>query len=1310
MKKLLVSDLRKVLSVFLATLMLLTAWTIVMPERAVAVTAGTYYVKVYWNVGDDSDKTNWWYLDYKDQNGNQQTGSTSSTGEGTAANSGGDHSKVIAMNGVPNKINYQLQNAGGTKLGSAAWYITKITIGTDSSMTGETILWQGSVGCKCEHVTSQTIKCTYNIETNTPGSWSNGNGQDKRQETSYLHDPFLPTLTKASFDTADNQPADITIPSTPTNGAYTASTSYRTHAEDQYGVRLCTAFFGNNTPTATVSFGQGVSYDGRTEAETSGHNDYTISVSNSNNGYDVTTYKANRRMEKADVLAPKLTVTYSKGDVTKSVTSESFNITDPTYVHKLYNNGGMLYYEGSDGEKQMTDGIGIKQFYYTGIGGGTWDRTTGTHTVDDSAALPTRGERLGYTYMGMYSKLSDTQSTTDAALINTSPDKWNKSTRESEWDPTKNPQDVVVYEKLDDNGTYKVTKDKNWCAAWQANLCKVTIYDYRGAPTVFWTTYGTNLSSVSSDVSTALATHPGYQRNTYNYQFAYWYIAECYKYQADGTQEMDTDSIYTQLSDASNYSVKGDLSIKPKYEREGTYNHYTVTFKDTAGVTIIHNNNENYYKDYRYNEEVAANHTVPSLTMASDNTYDYTFAGWTTVDPGSAHYFMCDSAEEAASVCEAFAPVTCNITYYPVFYKTYINYTVNFVYVPDELGASNEDATGNFENHTATYHYGDTVAVPSMFNPVTGKNYSYTFSGMRYIFTEWNPSWTEEPLTCTGNRTYTAVYGELDPATYTVSFVDTRGTYGTVEEPYIFATQADIVHGTDADQISVPTPEPKDKDGYRYTFNGWQLNGVAATPTLTEITADATYSATWRRTVLCDVEFYNGSEHIEGADLHDKTEGEPISYVGAAPSKAPDKIADNYEWIGWLDADGNPVEAIPGGTTLVKLYANYLIHYHDYTITFKNDVGETILERTDYHYGDTVAEPTEAQRAKAADNTYNYTFTRWDKPIVDVEADAVYTAVYLSHYNYYEVKWLNNDGTSIYSSSSYIYNERITAPFTDEDHKPIEQNPPQETPPTGYTRDFIGWKHYETGTPGAEYNRSDRCGTSGATYIATFGYVADLKTITLYDRDGETRLGSITVPYNSKLNDEAVQSKLPTPKMYKDAEKHYDFDKYVNLDGSAYNYNAAITDNLSLKASYIGAAHTFKPKNVTTAPTFEAAGAAVERCDVCGYERDVTVPKLVDTIAPTATLFVRDVSWNGSEETATLEGSVTQTANANTVVITTKDTAQVEPNYNPSGDGSMVRSIDVVIEKYTTVREAEDIDEDEWFNIYTRAEGDVGNA
>ena len=114
---------------------------------------------------------------------------------------------------------------------------------------------------------------------------------------------------------------------------------------------------------------------------------------------------------------------------------------------------------------------------------------------------------------------------------------------------------------------------------------------------------------------------------------------------------------------------------------------------------------------YHYGDSV----TVPTPTKESDNTYNYTFTGWD---------------KDVSSTC------TGNATYTASFSSSYIEYTVTFV-----------DYDGTVIS-SGTYHYGDSITVPSNPTRPSDNTYNYTFTG-------WDKDVSE---TCTGNVTYTAQY------------------------------------------------------------------------------------------------------------------------------------------------------------------------------------------------------------------------------------------------------------------------------------------------------------------------------------------------------------------------------------------------------------------------------------------------------------------------------------------------------------------------------------------------------------------------
>ena len=138
----------------------------------------------------------------------------------------------------------------------------------------------------------------------------------------------------------------------------------------------------------------------------------------------------------------------------------------------------------------------------------------------------------------------------------------------------------------------------------------------------------------------------------------------------------------------------------------------------------------------------------------------------------------------------------------------------------------------------------------------------------------------------------------------------------------------------------------------------------------------------------------------------------------------------------------------PGSKTITVSYNGKFATFEvtvipiDYTIVFLDWDGSTISSAI-YHKGDVVTIPITPVRA--ADNTYTYIFAGWDKPVVNCEGDATYTAIYTSAYIDYTVVFKNYNGT-ILSSKIYHYGDVVIVP-----------NAPTKPEDDEYTYTFTGW-------------------------------------------------------------------------------------------------------------------------------------------------------------------------------------------------------------------------------------------------------------
>lgn len=543
-------------------------------------------------------------------------------------------------------------------------------------------------------------------------------------------------------------------------------------------------------------------------------------------------------------------------------------------------------------------------------------------------------------------------------------------------------------------------------------------------------TYTASFTSVYIEYTVVFKDHNGNALSTKTYHYGDEVTTP-----SDPTKA--ADNTYTYAFTGWNKEVvacEGDTTYTATYT--STYIEYTVEFKDFGGEIISSN-------IYHYGDAII----VPANpTRAADLLGTYSFKGWD----------------------KAVVPCAGNATYTATYDITYIDYTVTF---------KNYDGS---TISTKTYHYGDTVTVPSTPTKAADATYTYVFAG-----------WNNTVTVCEGNAEYVA--------TFTPEYI---------EYTVVFKNYDDTVISTKTyhygQSVTAPTNPTKPSDvRYSYTFAGWD------TP-VTACAGDATYKATYSSEYIdYTITFvdYNGTvlgtktyhygETIEAIDdptkaadntytyafagwdkelgicegnetftatytpayveykvvfkNHDGTTITEVNYhYGATvvePSTIPTKLSDNtytYTFIGW----DKSVTTCKGDTVYT---ATFTPVYINYTITFKNDNG-SILSTQTYHYGETITQPTTP--TKASDKVYSYSFKTWDKAVVKCEGDATYTATYTPTYIEYTVKFVDEDNTPI-STRTYHYGDTIVAPT----------NPTKASDNT-YNYTFAGWDKAVTNCDG----------------------------------------------------------------------------------------------------------------------------------------------------------------------------------------------------------------------------------------------------
>ena len=311
--------------------------------------------------------------------------------------------------------------------------------------------------------------------------------------------------------------------------------------------------------------------------------------------------------------------------------------------------------------------------------------------------------------------------------------------------------------------------------------------------------------------------------------------------------------------------------------------------------------------------------TIPTHadgSKAADAQYTYSFTGWDTTP----------------------AAVTGPATYTAQFSSTVNEYTISW----------DTDGNGTVDD-TTTVAYG-TIPTHADGSKAADAQYAYSFTG-----------WDTTPVAVTGPATYTAQFSSTVNK-YTVTFED---------DDHTEISSADYDYGTAAADIVKPSNPTKAATAqYTYEFSGWS-------PTVANVTGDATYTATYSSTV----NEYTITWSIDGTDTT-----ETLAY-GATPSHADPTKASSattvYTFTGWNPAIGT----VSGDQTYTAQFSQTV---RSYTVTFENYDG-TQLQSASVEYGQTPVYGGETP-TKPATSEYTYTFSGWSPEVAAVSGEQTYVA------------------------------------------------------------------------------------------------------------------------------------------------------------------------------------------------------------------------------------------------------------------------------------------------------------------------------
>lgn len=1246
---------KKSLSVFMAALMLLSCWVFVAPQKAEAVDSETYYYKIwaYTSDGGDGSKYDWRIY-------------------GKANNGKGNETQIATSDCYlkSNKTTYTI------KEGSSTSFPERITLEyANSAVINRTMksTMHVEIGSSSSNMQEVSITCT--CSQNGSASGSEISFDQRRKTTKFEIKVNSGSYPYAKTAVISSQPSATTLPPTGTG-----ETTFDSYLKDQFGVRVS---------SSASTYARAYSLSGNSSSSS------TCTYTSTASGADTSTIalvNAEKVAGSTNTKKVKATITYTFNGKTASATTNEFAVTDPSYK---------FTYNGNDGTVNKAE----YSTYYGNSAGNN---------------IPTSGTRDGYEYIGMYTSAKSDNFSFDKPVAGTTSGYTGQLTKETEvnsditwyaawWAKTytikfydvdgnllltrqakydkpvtdyvteaeiatfpeqiyhKNPSDTgstfnyvfagwVVDEATDANGKDyadvigKAPKD----VVLKGNITFRPAFNVeKNSYTVkFIGADGNELSSKSDfvyrdDAATIKPADPSASSGTsdYTYRFKGWTTTAPTSGNIIVVNASSRDvENNNYVATTNNFTVRCDQNYYPVFEKC-----YSVKFYDKDGNAL----------SSAVYAQGAADVTKPAdQVKAADNTYTYTFKGWTTAVPGANGHIVDTegvdiNTNEAITLNSSFT-ANANAEYYPVFEAKYIEYTVK---VTDQYGINTK---------TQTLHYGDKISVVEEAKP--GDGFTYTFLG-------WDDGASKERY-CVGNAEYYAVY-EASPAIYVIKFVDYNGDIVDI---------FNIAHGKKLTSIPEPTltyvdtQEPETKqDDIRYNFDIWADSEGNAPSIANSVTADATYTATYTSETTYPV-YYVSEDETLYTDYAFAGDMIP-AYVGEAPSKADDVYAKNYEFKSWADKDGNAVDVMPQDG--ITLYAQFEGEKILYTVTFIRDDG-TVLSSGEYGYGEQVENIPNTD--KAQDPDYRYDFKAWEPALPTQQdnegndvylcrGDATHVAIYKKTRVLYTVEFYNDDG-SLIKEQSYINGARIVPPI-----------PTSATDPgVGFSWNFKGWVRADGTEFNADKINGEELGDEPLQYMAVYEKVgADCKITFVVDGEEIEK----TVKYDSVLED----AFFTATKDY-DAAYHYIFAKWTDEDGNDIDASMKVESDIKLVAVFNKAEHTCETE-IENAPTFTVKGDAFEYCTQCEYKTESTeIDVLKDEKAPTAKLTIEKTSWEGKTTVDT--ANETPISRDSRFIVNAEDKGNVDAIFNKDGKGHGVASIEMSVQEPSADLDVEAIPAEQW--------------
>ncbi len=445
----------------------------------------------------------------------------------------------------------------------------------------------------------------------------------------------------------------------------------------------------------------------------------------------------------------------------------------------------------------------------------------------------------------------------------------------------------------------------------------------------------------------------------------------------------------------------------------------------------------------------------------------------------------------------------------------------------------------------AKYTYNVVYTLPSA-DDVNIKTKGYSFLG-------WydNAQFTGNPLTTiavgtSGDKTYYAYVTQ----NATVNFIYNHGYEGPANNV------VPVVQGT------------KKLDNYTPTRVGWEFKGWYTTDELNvlynfddDVMRETTVYAKWEIITYTVTFTANGGTFANDKLTTVKTFTSAQNVADLTAAERPTRTGYTFQY--WYIEDDSTAYTFGGRLTEnLELYAKWQIN--EYTVRFDVDGGSAVANKT-VEYNKTVSKPNDPTKTgyefvswyKEASLTTEWNFTT-DKVTADITLYAKWEI------NNYTVTFNLDGGTGTVAAQTVEYNQFATKPT-------------QTITKTGYhLKANEEWKKQD----GTVWNFAADKVTADITLYAN--WEINKYTVT-FQANGGTAVASQTVEHGGKVDEDAAIT----------TREGWEFVAW-NLNGSAYDFDTAVTGDITLSAVWSGKTGTYLYVSDANGENWNAAYPAVQ--------------------------------------------------------------------------------------------------------------------